>query len=83
MEATCPGTTNAAAGSGGVEADRTCASNVAHVPLELGDHLGESATDVDSEALASIQKWTVQYLLKFKAVFPTHMQKCAAAAVAL
>lgn len=32
--------------------------------------------DADSETLADIKNWTVQNLLKFKAVFPAYFQKC-------
>lgn len=33
--------------------------------------------DADSETLAEIKNWTIQNLLKFKAVFPTKVQQCA------
>ena len=33
--------------------------------------------DADSETLAGIKNWTVQNLLKFKAVFPAKFQQCA------
>lgn len=33
--------------------------------------------DADSETLAGINNWTVQNLLKFKAVFPAKFQQCA------
>ena len=33
--------------------------------------------DADSETLADIKNWTVQNLLKFKAVFPAKFQQCA------
>ena len=32
--------------------------------------------DVDSETLANIKSWTIQNLLKFKAVFPAKVQQC-------
>lgn len=34
----------------------------------------DGSIDSDSETLADIQRWTVQNLLKFKAVFPTYIQ---------
>jgi hypothetical protein len=32
--------------------------------------------DADSETLAEIEAWTIQNLLKFKAVFPAKVQQC-------
>jgi hypothetical protein len=32
--------------------------------------------DADSETLADIKRWTIQSLLKFKSVFPSHIQQC-------
>ena len=32
--------------------------------------------DVDSETLANIRQWTIENLLKFRAVFPAYVQRC-------
>lgn len=36
----------------------------------------DGSIDTDSENLAEIQRWTVQNLLKFKAVFPEYIRQC-------
>jgi len=32
--------------------------------------------DTDSQTLDEIQKWTIENVLKFKAVFPSYAQQC-------